>query len=56
MLFYKKGLREFLAACGVVEPSASAPPCGGVLAEGRLVAYEIAGNLATPELNQEGRR
>ena len=34
MLFYKKGLREFLAACGVHEPSASAAPCGAVVAEG----------------------
>ena len=34
MLFYKKGMREFLAACGVHEPSASAAPCGAVVAEG----------------------
>ena len=34
MLFYKKGLREFLAACGVHETSASAAPCGAVVAEG----------------------
>ena len=34
MQFYKKGLREFLAACGVLEPSANAPTREGAFAEG----------------------
>ena len=34
LLFYRRGLKEFLAACGVHEPSASAAPCGAVVAEG----------------------
>ena len=33
-LFYRKGLKEFLAACGVRGPSSSAPPQGGVADEG----------------------
>ena len=34
VLLCKKSLREFLAACGVHEPSAPAAPCGAVVAEG----------------------
>ena len=45
-LFYKKGLKEFLAACGVHEPSASAPPRGGIFDGGgvegpRRVIFDV---------------
>ena len=34
LLFYRRGLKEFLAACGVHEPSANAPTREGAFAEG----------------------
>ena len=41
MLFYKKGLREFLAACGVRGASCDTPPCGGVSHEQGGVSHEV---------------
>ena len=46
MLFYKKGLREFLAACGVRGTSANTPSQDGVIAEGgaegpRRVVFDL---------------
>ena len=41
MLFYKKGLREFLAACGVRGSSCDTPPCGGVSHEQGGVSHEV---------------
>ena len=34
MLLYRKGLQEFLAACGVLEPSANTQAQDGAFAEG----------------------